>query len=115
MNHLPIQLSQGEGEEVALSTTLNSLRSLARTLTIEVTALENILTPDIEIGVDFYERVRQFEINLIKLALARTGGHQRRAARLLRLNRSTLNAKIKLYKLNSQLIIDESMEEMHVQ
>jgi DNA-binding NtrC family response regulator len=40
-------------------------------------------------------KVRRFEIDLIRRALDQTGGHQSRAARLLGLNATTLNSKIK--------------------
>jgi DNA-binding NtrC family response regulator len=48
-------------------------------------------------GIDFFDEVKQFETSLIKLALARTGGHQARAAKLLNIKPTTLNSKIKLY------------------
>lgn len=48
-------------------------------------------------GIDFFGEVKQFETSLIKLALARTGGHQARAAKLLNIKPTTLNSKIKLY------------------
>lgn len=48
-------------------------------------------------GIDLFQEVRRFEINLITLALKQTRGHQARAARLLNLNPTTLNSKIKLY------------------
>ena len=48
-------------------------------------------------GIDFYGEVERFETGLIRLALDQTGGHQARAARLLRIKPSTLNSKIKLY------------------
>ncbi|HKO98196.1 MAG TPA: helix-turn-helix domain-containing protein [Pyrinomonadaceae bacterium] len=48
-------------------------------------------------GIDFFDEVEQFETSLIKLALARTGGHQARAAKLLKIKPTTLNSKIKLY------------------
>jgi len=57
-------------------------------------------TPDIENGIDFYDEVSRFEIDLIKRALIQTGGHQRRAARLLNLKVTTLNSKIKHYNLS---------------
>src|SRR5215213_1880439 len=50
---------------------------------------------DISRGVNFYDEVRKFEIDLIRRALEQTGGHQSRAARLLGLNATTLNSKIK--------------------
>jgi DNA-binding NtrC family response regulator len=50
---------------------------------------------DISRGVNFYDEVKRFEIDLIRRALDQTGGHQSRAARLLGLNATTLNSKIK--------------------
>jgi len=55
---------------------------------------------DLGRGVNFYDEVRRFEIDLIRRALERTGGHQSRAARLLGMNATTLNSKIKTYKIN---------------
>lgn len=52
---------------------------------------------DVEAGVDFYNEVKQFETALIKLALGRTAGNQAQAAKLLGLQATTLNSKIKLY------------------
>ena len=55
---------------------------------------------DIGRGINFYDEVRRFEIDLIRRALAQTGGHQSRAARLLGMNPTTLNSKIKTYNIN---------------
>jgi DNA-binding NtrC family response regulator len=54
---------------------------------------------DIAQGVTFYDEVKKFEIDLIQRALEQTGGHQSRAARLLGLNATTLNSKIKSYNI----------------
>jgi two-component system NtrC family response regulator len=54
---------------------------------------------DLARGVNFYDEVKRFEIDLIRRALDQTGGHQSRAARLLGLNATTLNSKIKSYNL----------------
>ena len=54
---------------------------------------------DLARGVNFYDEVRNFEIDLIRRALRQTGGHQSRAARLLGLNATTLNSKIKSYNI----------------
>ena len=54
---------------------------------------------NVEGGVDFYSEVKQFETALIKLALGETDGNQARAAKLLGLQATTLNSKIKLYKI----------------
>src|SRR5712672_2893640 len=55
---------------------------------------------DVGRGVNFYDEVRRFEIDLIRRALDQTGGHQSRAARLLGMNPPTLNSKIKTYNIN---------------
>lgn len=54
---------------------------------------------DIARGVNFYDEVKKFEIDIIRRALDQTGGHQSRAARLLGLNATTLNSKIKSYNI----------------
>ena len=50
--------------------------------------------------IDFYKEVERYEIDLIKKALRHTGGSQRRAAQLLNLRASTLNAKLKNYRID---------------
>jgi len=60
----------------------------------------NTAVTDIGRGINFYEEVRRFEIDLIRRALEQTGGHQSRAARLLGMNATTLNSKIKTYNIN---------------
>jgi DNA-binding NtrC family response regulator len=54
---------------------------------------------DIAKGINFYDEVKRFEIDLIRRALDQTAGHQSRAARLLGLNATTLNSKIKTYNI----------------
>ncbi|NNE67792.1 MAG: sigma-54-dependent Fis family transcriptional regulator [Pyrinomonadaceae bacterium] len=54
---------------------------------------------DIAQGITFYDEVKKFEIDLIQRALEQTAGHQSRAARLLGLNATTLNSKIKSYNI----------------
>jgi DNA-binding protein Fis len=47
---------------------------------------------DVSEGVDFYMEVQRFETGLIRLALDHTHGNQARAARLLHIRPTTLNA-----------------------
>ncbi|MFN7948081.1 MAG: sigma-54 dependent transcriptional regulator [Blastocatellia bacterium] len=54
---------------------------------------------DLSRGISFYDEVSRFEVELIKRALEMTGGHQSRAARLLGMNNTTLNSKIKSYNI----------------
>ena len=57
---------------------------------------------DISRGVNFYDEVRRFEIDLIRRAVDQTAGHKSRAARLLGLNATTLNSKIKSYNIQAR-------------
>jgi transcriptional regulator with GAF, ATPase, and Fis domain len=52
-------------------------------------------------AINLRAEVRRFEENLIRSALKQTGGRQRRAARLLSMNVSSLNSRIKRYRLNA--------------
>jgi DNA-binding NtrC family response regulator len=60
----------------------------------------NSAIPDLSRGVNFYDEVRRYEIDLIRRALVQTNGHQSRAARLLGMNATTLNSKIKTYNID---------------
>ena len=55
--------------------------------------------PDAPAQMSFYDEVRRFEIGLITRALRRTQGKQRAAAQLLGLKVTTLNAKMKQYRM----------------
>jgi transcriptional regulator with GAF, ATPase, and Fis domain len=79
---------------------ITSLRELTFKLLRKVESIGEVHAPDIQSGIDFYDEVSRFEIDLIKRALVQTGGHQRRAARLLNLKVTTLNSKIKHYNIN---------------
>ena len=58
-------------------------------------------TIGVEHRVDFYDEVSRFEIALIKGALKKAKGSQKRAAALLGLRPTTLNTKIRIYKIYS--------------
>jgi len=79
--------------------TVMSLKALASRLMREVDSLNEVHTVEIHQGIDFYDEVTEFEIGLIRRALSYTHGHQGRAARLLNLKVTTLNSKIKQYKI----------------
>ena len=76
---------------------LNTLRETVLQLLDEVESLAISRPVDIKHGARFSEEVRQFEVSLIRTALGRTSGSQTRAAKLLGLKPTTLNAKIKRY------------------
>jgi DNA-binding NtrC family response regulator len=51
-------------------------------------------------GIDLRAAVEEFESNLIRQALAKTGGNKNKAAQLLRLNRTTLVEMVKRKRLS---------------
>ena len=60
--------------------------------------------PDVTNGIDFYREVTLFEITVIKQALRITRGNQVLAAKLLSLNHTTLNCKVKQYKIDPKSV-----------
>jgi transcriptional regulator with GAF, ATPase, and Fis domain len=80
---------------------LNILRETVLELLNEVESLAISRPIDIKHGACFSDEVRQFEVSLIRTALGRTSGSQTRAARLLGLKPTTLNAKIKRYGITA--------------
>ncbi|HEY7785698.1 MAG TPA: helix-turn-helix domain-containing protein [Pyrinomonadaceae bacterium] len=76
---------------------IETLKELTFRILREVQSMRDVNAPSIDSGIDFYEEVTRFEVDLIKRALMHTGGHQGRAARLLNLKITTLNSKIKHY------------------
>lgn len=79
---------------------LNTLRETVLQLLEEVESLAISRPIDIKRGARYSDEVRQFEVNLIRTALGRTSGSQIRAAKLLGLKPTTLNAKIKRYNIS---------------
>jgi DNA-binding NtrC family response regulator len=77
------------------------ITSLLGSITVAVGDLEASELPPLNEGFDFYNEVRRFEIRLIKRALSMTGGSQTQAAKLLKLNATTLNTKIKNYQISA--------------
>jgi DNA-binding NtrC family response regulator len=87
---------------------LAALTILARALMTEINQLGE---PFAQNSLSFSEQVVRFEKELIRSALAQTGGKQRRAAGLLSMKVSTLHRKIKLYGLGSLQITDDAPEQ----
>ena len=86
-------------EALAAQDKVRLLKQLVMELQQGLESLNQVPTPAVERGLDFYHEVSHFEIELIKRALTFVGGHQRKAARLLNLNASTLGSKIKHYQI----------------
>jgi DNA-binding NtrC family response regulator len=89
----------GDGAPAASQSKIQLLKQMAFQLFHEMQSLSEVQTLNIDGGLDFYDEVTRFEIDLITRALLRTGGHQGRAARLLNLKVTTLNSKIKHYDI----------------
>jgi DNA-binding NtrC family response regulator len=64
--------------------------------------------PDAPAEISFYDEVRRFEIRLITQALRRAQGKQKTAARLLGLNATTLNSKMKQYRMRGGERVSDS-------
>jgi transcriptional regulator with GAF, ATPase, and Fis domain len=83
--------------DTSVDVRLNTLRETVLQLLDEVECLAISRPVDIKRGARFSDEVKQFEVSLIRTALGRTSGSQTRAAKLLGLKPTTLNAKIKRY------------------
>ena len=84
--------------EATIDSRLDALKSVALTLLDAVDSLRSA-QPSCEQSVRLQDEVQRFETELIRSALERTGGNQARAARLLGVKHTTLNAKIKRYRI----------------
>jgi len=80
-----------------------SLKVLAMTLLRQVESLETQIASDNVPELNLQTEVHRFEAAIIRSALAKTGGRQRRAAKLLGVKVTTLNTKIKRLKI----LVDE--------
>ena len=88
---------------------LKKIRDMASALLEETASLQHenrmaqaaaaVESVNLESGIDFFDEVRSFEIRLIERAMELAGGNQSRAAKMLGLNTTTLNYKIKTYQL----------------
>ena len=84
----------------AFESRLSSLRDVALELLNAVESLKGANAGRGNRSLNLPEEVRHFETDLIQAALVKTGGNQLRAARLLGLKHTTLNAKIKRYGIS---------------
>ena len=91
------EIAERASNDTTVDVRLNTLRETVLQLLEEVESLAISKPVDIKRGARFSDEVRQFEVSLIRTALGRTSGSQTRAAKLLGLKPTTLNAKIKRY------------------
>jgi DNA-binding NtrC family response regulator len=93
-------MENGTDSEIALENRLEVLRVLSASIVEEVESLRRARNLGRLGNIDLAEELHHFEIDLIKCALLRAGGNQRKAARLLNIKATTLYAKIKRYNIN---------------
>ena len=113
--------TEGAQDQATSALKLKTLKELTLALLKEVDSLKEAQAPEGgKTNVNFSEEVRRFETELIRWALLRTGGHQRRAARLLNIKVTTLNAKIKRYGIrpaslpaSNSNVVDFSADNRH--
>jgi len=82
---------------------LDSLREAALTLLREVETLARQQEPQANGKLGLQEEVQRYESELIRQALLRTHGNQRRAAKLLGVKVTTLNCKIKRLGIQTEM------------
>ena len=98
---------EGAPGEIDLARKVESLREAALSLLKQVEQLEESLAARGAGGsTDLHAEVQRFESEIIRDALKKTGGHQRRAARMLGVKVSTLNAKIRRYGIRPEDLND---------
>jgi transcriptional regulator with GAF, ATPase, and Fis domain len=95
MNALITSLNQSQ----LFDSRISYLKILALSLLREIASAENTGNGHSSEAIDLQAEVRRFETELIRSALIQTGGRQRQAARLLGTKVTTLNTKIKRYKI----------------
>jgi transcriptional regulator with GAF, ATPase, and Fis domain len=92
-------LVTSRNESQLFDSRISYLKILAMSLLREIATAENTGGSHGDETIDLQAEVRRFEMELIRSALIQTGGCQRQAARLLRTKVTTLNTKIKRYKI----------------
>lgn len=99
----------GSLDEYTWNTEKKNLKKLSRLIFYEIQRLESIFCLEMKNTINFFEEVRQFEINLIKTALFCANGSQRRCAELLGITTSNLNNKIKNYGITPKSLKENTL------
>jgi transcriptional regulator with GAF, ATPase, and Fis domain len=100
--------------EATIDSRLDALREVALTLLGAVDSLRGT-QPSANYSIRLQDEVQRFETDLIRTALARTGGNQASAARLLGVKHTTLNAKIKRYNIGCAGNANEAHKDLGAQ
>ncbi|HXS01314.1 MAG TPA: helix-turn-helix domain-containing protein [Pyrinomonadaceae bacterium] len=90
---------------------INTLREAAMTLLREVESLASQQEPPSTQRLGLQEEMQRYESELIRDALHRTRGNQRRAAKLLGVKVTTLNCKIK--RLGLQQTASQDIQDLN--
>jgi hypothetical protein len=77
---------------LVLNHRLKTLRELATTLLSEVEEISRVRALDIKSGINIYDEMRRYEVELIRRALKLTSGNQARAAFTRRASAERLRA-----------------------
>lgn len=88
---------QAVSRPAVMTNRLEALKVLANSILAEAASLETNLELTDAVNVDLAGEVQRYEADLIRTALIRTGGRQRRAAALLSIKPTTLHEKMKRY------------------
>jgi DNA-binding NtrC family response regulator len=81
--------------DLSLHSKIEALQKLALHIALEANSFAPKSWLKLENGINLWEELRNYEQRLIRQALALSGGKQNKAASLLGISSSTLNAKIK--------------------
>lgn len=100
-----VNSERNHAQRVGLELRLEMLLKIVGLLACEVKKIKQDLglfndPQDLNLPLVMPERIAFYEAQLIRAALRETGYHQMRAAKLLGVKPTTLNCKIKKYKLN---------------
>ena len=98
----PDRISTPSATPAVVNNKLEALKILANSILAELSSLEQAAGLDPETNVDLAGEVQRYEADLIRSALIRTGGRQRRAAALLTIKPTTLHEKMKRYGMNTR-------------
>ncbi len=106
---IPMSFDEPTGNPAqSLGHRVEALRVLVSVLLREVESLENSVPSGVEILANPHfslpSEIERYEADMIRTALIKSQGKQRRAARLLGVKVTTLNTKIKKYKINWRVV-----------
>lgn len=104
------ELNQSANGSMITNNRLEALTVLTNSILREVESLKKNGDVTLQEKIDLSREVERFETDLIRCALMRTGGRQRRAAVLLNVKVTTLNAKIKRFGISPNGLFESQQE-----